>query len=178
MSSSAKRNSPAGGHRSGSANTRLTEGEKKHNHILSEQKRRQAIRQGFMRLAAITPGMNGLGRSEASVLGAAVEELKKQLELKEWITKKLSERDDVDPEWLEAFYNHAIDPATNPVPIARATGQGNVAANNDATSPYQSTTNGSNPPTPIADQGADKPDGVKKRSQKAKKPKPVVKRED
>jgi hypothetical protein len=38
------RNSPSGGNGSGS-------------NILSEQKRRQAIRQGFDRLAAMTPGM-------------------------------------------------------------------------------------------------------------------------
>ena len=36
--------------------TRLTEAEKKQNHIISEQKRRQAIRQDFDRLSTITPG--------------------------------------------------------------------------------------------------------------------------
>jgi heteromeric Ino2p/Ino4p transcription factor len=54
------RNSPSGGNGSGSNNPdrpRLTDAEKKQNHILSEQKRRQAIRQGFDRLAAMTPGM-------------------------------------------------------------------------------------------------------------------------
>jgi hypothetical protein len=54
-------NSPSGGgNGSGSNNNdrpRLTDAEKKQNHILSEQKRRQAIRQGFDRLAAMTPGM-------------------------------------------------------------------------------------------------------------------------
>lgn len=62
------RSSPSAGNGSGS-NTdrpRLTDAEKKQNHILSEQKRRQAIRMGFDRLAAMTPGMNGLGRSEVS----------------------------------------------------------------------------------------------------------------
>jgi hypothetical protein len=60
------RSSPSGGNGSGSNNDRprLTDAEKKQNHILSEQKRRQAIRMGFDRLAAMTPGMNGLGRSE------------------------------------------------------------------------------------------------------------------
>ena len=60
------RSSPFAGNGSGS-NTdrpRLTDAEKKQNHILSEQKRRQAIRMGFDRLAAMTPGMHGLGRSE------------------------------------------------------------------------------------------------------------------
>ncbi len=47
---------------------RLTEEEKKSNHIASEQKRREAIRLGFDRLASLVPGMEGQGRSEANVL--------------------------------------------------------------------------------------------------------------
>jgi len=60
------RASPSTGNGSGSNSDRprLTDAEKKQNHILSEQKRRQAIRMGFDRLAAMTPGMNGMGRSE------------------------------------------------------------------------------------------------------------------
>jgi heteromeric Ino2p/Ino4p transcription factor len=51
---------------------RLTEAQKKENHIRSEQKRREAIRDGFDRLAAIVPGMEGQGRSEAVVLDASL----------------------------------------------------------------------------------------------------------
>lgn len=58
---------------------RLTEQEKKNNHIASEQKRRQAIREGFDRLAEIVPGMKGQGRSEAQMLTATVDEMRKQL---------------------------------------------------------------------------------------------------
>jgi hypothetical protein len=58
---------------------RLTEQEKKNNHIASEQKRRQAIREGFDRLASLVPGMDGQGRSESLVLNAAIEYLKEQL---------------------------------------------------------------------------------------------------
>ena len=47
---------------------RLTEQEKKNNHIASEQKRRLAIREGFDRLADIVPGLEGQGRSESIVL--------------------------------------------------------------------------------------------------------------
>jgi heteromeric Ino2p/Ino4p transcription factor len=47
---------------------RLTEQEKKNNHIASEQKRREAIRQGFDRLTEIVPGLEGQGRSESIVL--------------------------------------------------------------------------------------------------------------
>lgn len=57
---------------------RLTEEEKKSNHIASEQKRRQAIRQGFDQLASIVPGMEGQGRSEAVVLEATVKYMREQ----------------------------------------------------------------------------------------------------
>ena len=58
---------------------RLTEQEKKNNHIASEQKRRQAIREGFDRLANLVPGMEGQGRSESLVLNGAIIYLKEQL---------------------------------------------------------------------------------------------------
>ncbi|KAF8477356.1 hypothetical protein BDZ91DRAFT_638645, partial [Kalaharituber pfeilii] len=47
---------------------RLTEQEKKNNHIASEQKRRNAIREGFDRLTELIPGCEGQGRSEGMVL--------------------------------------------------------------------------------------------------------------
>lgn len=50
---------------------RLSEQEKKNNHIASEQKRRQAIREGFDEIADLTPGLSGHGRSEAMVLDGA-----------------------------------------------------------------------------------------------------------
>ena len=59
---------------------RLTEQEKKNNHIASEQKRRQAIREGFDRLANLVPGMEGQGRSESLVLNAAIVHMKDELE--------------------------------------------------------------------------------------------------
>lgn len=59
---------------------RLTEQEKKANHIASEQKRRQAIREGFDRLASLVPGMEGQGRSEAVVLQATIEHLRAMVE--------------------------------------------------------------------------------------------------
>ncbi|KAF2765451.1 hypothetical protein EJ03DRAFT_248555, partial [Teratosphaeria nubilosa] len=62
---------------------RLSEQQKKENHIASEQKRRQAIREGFDMLSRIVPGMEGQGRSEAVVLQASVEFLKKQMALKD-----------------------------------------------------------------------------------------------
>ncbi|KAH7080075.1 hypothetical protein BKA63DRAFT_234596 [Paraphoma chrysanthemicola] len=58
---------------------RLTEAQKKENHIRSEQKRREAIREGFDRLASIVPSMEGQGRSEAVVLEATVKYLREQI---------------------------------------------------------------------------------------------------
>ena len=71
-----------------SEKTRLTEQEKKNNHIASEQKRRQAIRDGFDRLASAVPGMEGQGRSEAVVLQATVEYMKQQLSEREELLKR------------------------------------------------------------------------------------------
>lgn len=58
---------------------RLTEAQKKENHIRSEQKRREAIRDGFDRLASIVPGMEGQGRSEAVVLDATLQHMREQI---------------------------------------------------------------------------------------------------
>jgi heteromeric Ino2p/Ino4p transcription factor len=58
---------------------RLTEAQKKENHIRSEQKRREAIREGFDRLAAIVPGMEGQGRSEAVVLDATIKMMREEI---------------------------------------------------------------------------------------------------
>ena len=80
---------------------RLTEEEKKQNHIASgaqalgmltssymadtasfplEQKRRQAIREGFDRLTELVPGLEGQGRSEGVVLQKTVAFMREQLE--------------------------------------------------------------------------------------------------
>jgi len=58
---------------------RLSEQEKKNNHIASEQKRRQAIREGFDEIADIVPGLKGQGRSEAVVLQGATGHIRKLL---------------------------------------------------------------------------------------------------
>lgn len=80
---------------------RLSEHEKKANHIASgtsrvsavltsskaranslrvEQKRRQAIREGFDRLTELVPGLEGQGRSESIVLNKTVSFMRAQLE--------------------------------------------------------------------------------------------------
>jgi hypothetical protein len=72
----------------GADRPRLTEAQKKENHIRSEQKRREAIREGFDRLASIVPGLEGQGRSEAVVLGGAIKLMREKIvERKEIIAK-------------------------------------------------------------------------------------------
>ncbi|CZS95286.1 hypothetical protein WAI453_011270 [Rhynchosporium graminicola] len=85
--------------REGSANTgsangldekpRLSEGEKKANHIASEQKRRQAIREGFDRLTELVPGIEGQGRSESVVLKRTVDHMREQLAERKKLVAKL-----------------------------------------------------------------------------------------
>jgi heteromeric Ino2p/Ino4p transcription factor len=95
---------------------RLTDAEKKLNHIISEQKRRQAIRQGFDRLATITPRMEGQGRSESTVLNAATNEIKLQLALKAAIKKKvMAENPKMTEEFFESLYE--VTP-TAPLPAS------------------------------------------------------------
>ncbi|KAJ5491359.1 hypothetical protein N7539_002926 [Penicillium diatomitis] len=80
---------PTAGPKSASAaekdKPRLTDQEKKNNHIASEQKRRAAIREGFDRLTELVPGLEGQGRSESIVLQKTVE----------FIHMKLREREDL-----------------------------------------------------------------------------------
>ena len=59
---------------------RLTEQEKKTNHIASEQKRRAAIREGFDRLTELVPGLEGQGRSESVVLRKSVDFMRMKLQ--------------------------------------------------------------------------------------------------
>ncbi|KAJ5614662.1 hypothetical protein N7528_008316 [Penicillium herquei] len=59
---------------------RLTDQEKKNNHIASEQKRRAAIREGFDRLTELVPGLEGQGRSESIVLQKTVDFIHQQLQ--------------------------------------------------------------------------------------------------
>lgn len=68
---------------------RLTEQEKKTNHIASEQKRRAAIREQFDRLATMTPGMAGQGRSEGKVLEEMLKYAHDQMDHRERLIKEV-----------------------------------------------------------------------------------------
>ena len=68
---------------------RLTEQEKKNNHIASEQKRRAAIREGFDRLTELVPGLEGQGRSESIVLKKTVDFIHLQLEARDGLISEI-----------------------------------------------------------------------------------------
>ncbi|KAI1818267.1 hypothetical protein GGS20DRAFT_348921 [Poronia punctata] len=81
---------------------RLTEEEKKQNHIASEQKRREAIRAGFDRLCSLVPGLEGQGRSEGLVLKRTVEYIREQLILRRNLVEAAEARGEhVPPELKE-----------------------------------------------------------------------------
>ncbi|KAL1901900.1 hypothetical protein Sste5346_001605 [Sporothrix stenoceras] len=99
MSSPPSESTPQGGESAGAANgsgidekPRLTEKEKKQNHIASEQKRRQAIREGFDRLTEIVPGLEGQGRSEGLVLQRTVEFARQQVERRQELIRQIEAR--------------------------------------------------------------------------------------
>lgn len=72
---------------------RLTEAEKKHNHIASEQKRRAAIREGFDRLTMLVPGIEGQARSESVVLRQTFDFMRAQMEEKQRLLREIQQRE-------------------------------------------------------------------------------------
>ncbi|EAW22290.1 helix-loop-helix DNA-binding domain protein [Aspergillus fischeri NRRL 181] len=71
---------------------RLTEQEKKNNHIASEQKRRAAIREGFDRLTELVPGLEGQGRSESVVLRKTVDFIHMKLQERQELIAEIESR--------------------------------------------------------------------------------------
>lgn len=102
---------------------RLTDGEKKANHIASEQKRRHAIREGFDRLSNIVPGLDGQARSEGVVLHGTVDYVKQlMLERRTMIQALEAKGVAVDPEMKKAL--DALPPGWldgDPMPIGDGT---------------------------------------------------------
>ncbi|KAI7540900.1 hypothetical protein KC316_g15473, partial [Hortaea werneckii] len=105
---------------------RLTEAQKKQNHIISEQKRREAIRKGFDRLSQIVPGMGGQGRSEAMVLSATVEYMKVQIKRKEELRKLAAEKGMGNAEFEKVYED--VAKSLNEAGIAGSSGVGAGAA--------------------------------------------------
>ncbi|EME82836.1 uncharacterized protein MYCFIDRAFT_182649 [Pseudocercospora fijiensis CIRAD86] len=69
------------------AKARLSDQQKKDNHITSEKKRREAIRAGFDKLSTLVPGMEGQARSEAIVLGATVQFMQDEIARRHTVTQ-------------------------------------------------------------------------------------------
>lgn len=56
-----------------------------------EQKRRQAIREGFDRLTELVPGLEGQGRSESIVLNKTVSYMRQQLREREQLVERIEQ---------------------------------------------------------------------------------------
>lgn len=69
----------------------LTEEQKRTNHILSEQKRRNLIRQGFDDLCSLVPGLRGGGFSKSAMLTQAADWLEDTMRGNEILKAQLSE---------------------------------------------------------------------------------------
>ena len=78
---------------------RLSDAQKKKNHIESEKKRREAIRAGFEQLSKIVPGCEGRAHSESVVLQRTVTYLNEQLAKKAELKKKA-----LSQGWTEAAF--------------------------------------------------------------------------
>lgn len=59
--------------------------------LSTEQKRRQAIREGFDRLTELVPGLEGQGRSESVVLKKTVDFMREQLEERRRLVGKIED---------------------------------------------------------------------------------------
>jgi heteromeric Ino2p/Ino4p transcription factor len=57
----------------------------------TEQKRRQAIREGFDRLTELVPGLEGQGRSESIVLNKTVSYMRQQLREREQLVERIEQ---------------------------------------------------------------------------------------
>lgn len=77
---------------------RLTDREKKTNHISSEQKRRASIRGGFDRLTELVPGIRGQARSEAVVLAKTVEFAREQVLERLSLIRRIEARGGIVPD--------------------------------------------------------------------------------
>ena len=109
------------------AKPRLTEEEKRQNHIASEKKRRDAIRAGFDSLCDIVPTMKGQGRSEAVVLGKTVGYVRLQLAYQEAL-REIALSNGWSEEKFKEFYDDAQKEAKEKQKTTAA-GQARAAAN-------------------------------------------------
>lgn len=70
--------------------------------VATEQKRRQAIREGFDRLTELVPGLEGQGRSEGLVLKRTVDYMRQQLDERKSMIERVEQSGaQVDPKLKE-----------------------------------------------------------------------------
>lgn len=69
----------------------------------TEQKRRQAIRDGFDKLCEIVPGLEGQGRSEGLVLSRTVVYMREQLEVRRMLIQEREARGEVVDEKFKEY---------------------------------------------------------------------------
>lgn len=67
----------------------------------TEQKRRQAIREGFDRLTELVPGLEGQGRSEGLVLKRTVDFMREKIEERRVIVEQIEKAGGVVDEKLK-----------------------------------------------------------------------------
>ncbi|KAJ4421883.1 hypothetical protein N0V82_003483 [Gnomoniopsis sp. IMI 355080] len=84
---------------------RLTDAQKRQNHITSEQKRREAIRRGFDKICEVLPGLEGQGRSEGVVLNETTKLLLEAIIERKRLVAEVERRGGVVPEHLLAHSN-------------------------------------------------------------------------
>ncbi|KAI9754758.1 MAG: hypothetical protein M1835_000868 [Candelina submexicana] len=103
---------------------RLTDSQKKSNHILSEQKRRQAIRAGFDRLTELVPDCEGEARSESVVLRKTVEYCRMLAEERRMLVREIEARGGFVDEEIKGkvFWEGDIDRPDFGSKIARRSG--------------------------------------------------------
>ncbi|KAK4192653.1 hypothetical protein QBC35DRAFT_447022 [Podospora australis] len=81
----------------------LSDAAKKANHIASEQKRRQAIRDRFDDLSVIVPGLAGQARSEGTVLEKTYSYMRKQMLKRRDLIRQLDARGIAVPASLRQY---------------------------------------------------------------------------
>ena len=73
--------------------------------MLAEQKRRQAIREGFDKLTELVPGLEGQGRSEGLVLKKTVDHMREKIEERRVIVAEIEAKGGkVDDELKRPLY--------------------------------------------------------------------------
>lgn len=78
------------------AKENLTEEQKRSNHILSEQKRRNLIRQGFDELCSLVPGLRGGGFSKSAMLTQAADWLDDMIRGNDILNRQLAEMKNIN----------------------------------------------------------------------------------